>query len=148
MQAIILLIFIPFCFGILGVGTKQKVTVVGTLRCNNKPAGGVKVKLYKKDLLINRMLAESITDTRGMFLLMGNAKQISNVKPLVTIYHKCNYDGPCRKKYTREISSKQMAKGKSGMFYQFGEWDLAMNPIGQTIDCFKWRNPSVPDYSD
>lgn len=116
MRAIILLVLIPSCYAFLGIfGRQQSVGVIGTLKCNGKPAKGVKVKLYEKELsercsfqaiplaadrqlrfvisVFDRKMAEDKTDGNGWFKVSGTAKEVSKIDPQLNIYHKCNYKG-------------------------------------------------------
>ncbi|RCN44184.1 Transthyretin-like family protein [Ancylostoma caninum] len=147
MQMIIALIFIPSCYAILGIGKEQSVTAMGTLKCNRKPISGLEVKLYIKEMKFNRKLAQVITDRKGSFLLRASARKISKMKPHLVIHHNCNFEGPCRRKYTRKISSEYIGNGRSSPIFNLGTLDLDSFLREQTIDCLKWRDPSVPDYS-
>ncbi|KHJ98930.1 Transthyretin-like family protein [Oesophagostomum dentatum] len=136
MRALILLLLIPSCWCILGVGRKQSVGVTGILTCDGKPAKGVKVKLYEKEKLFDRLLAKGRTDENGLFKLSGTAKEITKIDPQVNVYHKCNYRGICYKKLRIGIPSKAIVKGKKvDKYYDLGKWELSAKLKGVKIDC-------------
>ncbi|KIH54965.1 Transthyretin-like family protein [Ancylostoma duodenale] len=139
MRLVILLLLISSCYGLLWViGWKQSVGVKGKLVCHGEPAEGVKVKLYEKEILLDRKLDQGKTDANGKFKLWGSAREISNIDPQLNIYHKCNYRGPCYKKLTIGIPSKYIVKGNKvdlDEYYDIGTLELSMKTKGQTIDC-------------
>ncbi|KIH51777.1 Transthyretin-like family protein [Ancylostoma duodenale] len=94
MRTVILLLLIPPCYAVVGfIGFKQSIGVKGKLICKGNPAGGVKVKLYEKEVFFDRKLDQGKTDTDGVFKLWGAAREISSIDPQLNIYHKCNYKG-------------------------------------------------------
>ncbi|KHJ98929.1 Transthyretin-like family protein [Oesophagostomum dentatum] len=139
MRAVVLLLLLvpPSCC-LLGIfGNQQAVGVMGKLLCNGKPAKGVKVKLYEKEMMFDRKLAQGATDANGNFKLSGTAKEISKIDPQLNIYHKCNYKGLCYKKISIGIPTEYITKGKSAnKYFDLGSMDLAMKLKGQTTDCF------------
>ncbi|RCN42743.1 Transthyretin-like family protein [Ancylostoma caninum] len=102
MRVVILLLLISSCYGLLWFNQMQSVGVKGKLVCNGKPAEGVKVKLYEKEICKNyihafyvfdRKLDQGKTGAHGEFKLWGSAREISNIDPQLNIYHKCNHRG-------------------------------------------------------
>ncbi|KIH65362.1 hypothetical protein ANCDUO_04319 [Ancylostoma duodenale] len=69
------------------------------------------------------------------------------MNPHLVIHHNCNYVGPCRRKYTRKITSEYIGNGRSTPIFDLGTLDLTSFLAEQTVDCFKWQHPSIPDYS-
>ncbi|RCN42744.1 Transthyretin-like family protein [Ancylostoma caninum] len=138
MRVVILLLLISSCYGLLWFNQMQSVGVKGKLVCNGMPAGGVKVKLYEKEIFLDRKLDQGKTDANGEFKLWGSAREISNIDPQLNIYHKCNYRGPCYKKLPIGIPSKYILKGNKVDLYKYfdiGTVELSMKIKGQTIDC-------------
>ncbi|VDM81043.1 unnamed protein product [Strongylus vulgaris] len=90
---ILLISLLPKSYCFLGIGSKQSVAVTGRLICNGWPAVGVKVKLYEKEVLLDRKMAEGRTDAFGCFYLWGSMREITTIDPKVNIYHTCNHAG-------------------------------------------------------
>uniref|UniRef100_A0A0N5AI02 Transthyretin-like family protein n=1 Tax=Syphacia muris TaxID=451379 RepID=A0A0N5AI02_9BILA len=72
----------------------QSVAVNGTLLCGTSPARSVRVKLFdKKSGLFTRnvLLAETRTSTKGVFSINATAESTTVLRPLLTVYHRCNH---------------------------------------------------------
>ncbi|KAK6752809.1 hypothetical protein RB195_003920 [Necator americanus] len=54
---------------------------------------------------------EGRTDLTGCFTLYGTEREITNIDPKVNIYHKCNYWGPCYKKFGITIPDEYITEG-------------------------------------
>ncbi|CAJ0601757.1 unnamed protein product [Cylicocyclus nassatus] len=121
---------------LLGVGRLQSVAVKGVLECNGKPAKDVKVKLYEKGRFFDKKLDEKKTDAAGSFYLSGSKREITNIDPKVNIYHRCNYHGPCYKKFGITIPDNFISSGsKPQKLFDIGRLNLAGRMPGQTTDC-------------
>ncbi|VDK57562.1 unnamed protein product [Cylicostephanus goldi] len=138
MRAFILLFLIPSCSCLLFgfIGRMQSVGIMGTLNCNGKPAPGVKLKLYEKEIFRDRKMAQNKTNASGFFKMSGSAKEVSQIDPQLNIYHKCNYKGLCKKKISIGIPSKYIVEGKQVKeYFDIGSLELAMKIKGETTDC-------------
>ncbi|KHJ98770.1 Transthyretin-like family protein [Oesophagostomum dentatum] len=93
MKLLLLACLVSAASAIPFIGTVQSVAVTGKLTCNGKPAENVKVKLYEKEVLLDKLLDEKFTDAKGTFNLSGSKKELTTIDPKVNIYHKCNYEG-------------------------------------------------------
>nr|CDJ87828.1 unnamed protein product [Haemonchus contortus] len=132
----VILILLPLCDGLFGIGRMQSVAVEGTLECNGEPARKVKVKLYDKGVLIDKKLDQGRTDSSGWFRLSGSKREISRIDPKLNIYHKCAYHGPCKRKLSLDIPKKFITKGRyPKKTYNIGTLNLASKFKGETIDC-------------
>ncbi|KAK6752810.1 hypothetical protein RB195_003920 [Necator americanus] len=134
--AILTAILLPQCYSIFGIGRQQSVAVTGRLLCNDQPAAGVKVKLYEKDILLDSKMDEGRTDLTGCFTLYGTEREITNIDPKVNIYHKCNYWGPCYKKFGITIPDEYITEGSYPKHtFNIGTINLAGRFSGEKIDC-------------
>ncbi|KAL6737116.1 hypothetical protein Aduo_010787 [Ancylostoma duodenale] len=123
------------CAGLLS-GRKQSVAVSGRLECNGKPASDVKVKLYDKEILLDYKLDQGTTDETGSFYLRGSKKEVTDIDPKVNIYHKCNYDGPCFKKFDVVIPESFITPSNTPQsVFNIGTINLAGSFSGESIDC-------------
>ncbi|RCN35783.1 Transthyretin-like family protein [Ancylostoma caninum] len=130
-------IALPQCFAIFGIGRRQSVAVAGRLLCNGILVPGVKVKLYEKEIFLDRLMDEGRTDITGCFYLWGSKTEITNIDPKVNIYHKCNYFGPCYKKFGITIPDNYITYGPHPRaMFNIGTLDLAGRFPGESIDCF------------
>ncbi|CAO4365410.1 unnamed protein product [Caenorhabditis nigoni] len=93
-QLILVALFVSTASSLPFIGSVQSVRVTGKVTCNGSPAENIKVKLYEKEILLDKLLDERSTDTRGSFTLAGSKKELTAIDPHVNIYHKCNYKGP------------------------------------------------------
>ncbi|CAI4231385.1 unnamed protein product [Auanema sp. JU1783] len=118
------------------IGTEQSVSVTGKLTCNGSPAENVKVKLYEKEITLDKLLDEKFSDRSGKFDMAGTKKEFSTIDPQVNIYHKCNYEGLCFKKITIKIPKNFVSEGtRAEKTFDIGELNLAGAFSGQTTDC-------------
>ncbi|KAL3995536.1 Transthyretin-like family protein [Acanthocheilonema viteae] len=89
----------------------QSTAVRGKFICGQKPAVGVRVKLFEYDfnplnaysqsILTNEymlatnqddVLNETYTDQNGQFFIHGTTVEVSQIQPILKVYHKClNY---------------------------------------------------------
>ncbi|KAK6727405.1 hypothetical protein RB195_005229 [Necator americanus] len=72
---------------------QQSVGVVGRLMCGDKPAAGVKVKLWDEDdgPDPDDLLDQGFTDAKGEFSLKGSERETTNIDPVFKVYHVTRY---------------------------------------------------------
>ncbi|CAJ0597783.1 unnamed protein product [Cylicocyclus nassatus] len=73
----------------MNFGRLQSAGVKGLVYCKGKPAKGVSVKLYEKELMFDRLMDKGKTDKYGAFKLWGRAREWSDIEPVLYIYNKC-----------------------------------------------------------
>lgn len=133
---IIVFALLPVNSGLLGIGRRQSVAVTGHLQCNGNPASNVKVKLYEKEVFLDRKMDEGRTDSTGWFKLSGSKREITTIDPKLNIYHKCNYAGLCYKKVSITIPDTYITRGSIPQStFDIGTINLASKFPGQSIDC-------------
>ncbi|EPB78151.1 Transthyretin-like family protein [Ancylostoma ceylanicum] len=95
---------------------EQAVGVTGRLMCGNKPAVGVKVKLWEEDdgPDPDDLLDQGFTDSNGNFNLKGSERELTNIDPVFKVYHDCD-DGvkPGQRKVKFRIPSSYVSLGKT-----------------------------------
>ncbi|VDM64376.1 unnamed protein product [Angiostrongylus costaricensis] len=71
---------------------QQTVAVSGRLICGENSAVGVSVKLFDEDdgLDVDDVLDECYTDASGRFFLTGSERELTNIDPVVKVYHDCD----------------------------------------------------------
>uniref|UniRef100_A0A1I7ZBH8 Transthyretin-like family protein n=1 Tax=Steinernema glaseri TaxID=37863 RepID=A0A1I7ZBH8_9BILA len=93
---------------------QQAVACKGRLMCGNKPASGVKVKLWDEDdgPDPDDVLDEAFTDSQGYFHLKGSTRELTPIDPVFKIYHDCD-DGimPGQRKVKLYIPNKYIFNG-------------------------------------
>ncbi|TKR57512.1 hypothetical protein L596_030766 [Steinernema carpocapsae] len=93
---------------------QQAVACKGRLVCGNKPAAGVKVKLWDEDdgPDPDDVLDEAFTDANGNFDLKGSTRELTSIDPVFKIYHDCD-DGilPGQRKIKMRIPSQYITSG-------------------------------------
>ncbi|KAK6039086.1 Transthyretin-like family protein, partial [Cooperia oncophora] len=79
-------------FGCAVAMRQQAVGVSGRLMCGNRPATGVKVKLWDEDdgPDPDDVLDEGYTDSNGEFRLQGSERELTNIDPVFKVYHDCD----------------------------------------------------------
>ncbi|EYC43988.1 hypothetical protein Y032_0475g2128 [Ancylostoma ceylanicum] len=102
MKVVLLACLVSAASALPFIGSVQSVAVTGKLTCNGKPAENVKVKLYEKEVLLDKLLDEKFSDSKGVFSLAGSKKELTTIDPKVNIYHKCNYEGVSDHSYNVE----------------------------------------------
>ncbi|CAI5450733.1 unnamed protein product [Caenorhabditis angaria] len=118
------------------IGSDQSVTVTGKLICNGQPANNVLVKLYEDGTIEDSKLDSTRTSTDGTFKVSGTYTNILTIDPKINIYHTCNYNGLCTKKFTINVPSYAVAQGSSAtQNYDIGTLNLANQYSGETTDC-------------
>ncbi|KIH48450.1 Transthyretin-like family protein [Ancylostoma duodenale] len=95
---------------------QQSVGVTGRLMCGDRPATGVKVKLYDEDDGLDRddLLDQGFTDANGGFTLKGSERETTNIDPVFKVYHDCD-DGikPGQRKLKFRIPNQYIYSGTS-----------------------------------
>uniref|UniRef100_A0A8R1I214 Transthyretin-like family protein n=1 Tax=Caenorhabditis japonica TaxID=281687 RepID=A0A8R1I214_CAEJA len=121
---------------LLGLGSLQSVAVSGRLICLGRPAADVKVKLYESEVLLDSKLDEGRTDSNGVFRLSGSKREFTTIDPKLNVYHKCNYNGLCDKKFSIRILVDYVSSGSEAeKTFDIGTLNLANEYSGQTTDC-------------
>ncbi|KHJ85984.1 Transthyretin-like family protein [Oesophagostomum dentatum] len=95
---------------------QQAVGIKGRLMCGDKPASGVKVKLWDEDTGPDPddVLDKGVTDANGYFSLQGSETETTNIDPVFKVYHNCD-DGikPGLRKVKFRIPSQYISSGKT-----------------------------------
>ncbi|GMR39254.1 hypothetical protein PMAYCL1PPCAC_09449 [Pristionchus mayeri] len=70
----------------------QSIAVTGKLVCGDKPASGVRVKLWEEDTGPDPddLLDQGYTDTDGSFSLQGGTAELTPIDPVFKVYHDCD----------------------------------------------------------
>ncbi|KJH46780.1 Transthyretin-like family protein [Dictyocaulus viviparus] len=93
---------------------QQSVAVSGQLICGDRPAVGVKVKLFDDDdgPDPDDVLDEGYTDADGKFYLTGSERELTNIDPVFKVYHDCD-DGlvPGQRKLKFYIPDNYISSG-------------------------------------
>ncbi|VDP10932.1 unnamed protein product [Heligmosomoides polygyrus] len=80
---------------------------------------------------------QASSEPLGRIWLSGSKRKITDIDPIVNIYHRCNYRGPCYKKLSVTIPMEFITSGPSPhLTYNIGSINLASWFKGETIDCF------------
>ncbi|CAJ0957566.1 unnamed protein product, partial [Mesorhabditis belari] len=126
---------------LFGFGFEQTVSVRGRLMCNGRPAQGVIVKMYDKDLLFDSKMGETITDSDGFFSLVGHGHEITDVDAKVNFYHNCESSVlRCKRKFSIFIPDKYITRGSHpSMTYDFHQMELAGRYPDESHDCLHRR---------
>lgn len=108
----------------------QGAAVKGTVLCDGQKMRNAKIKLYDLDRNpgdSDDLLDETYSDKDGEFRVDGTTRELSDIEPVVYIYHVCN-DGirPCRRKLTLDVPKRFIHKGKPTVWYDLGMVDLAI----------------------
>ncbi|KAK6752807.1 hypothetical protein RB195_003918 [Necator americanus] len=131
-------ILLPNSFCLLGLGKKQSVAVKGTLQCNGQPASNVRVELHDKGIIIDKKLGEGKTDDSGEFNLSGSKAEISKIDPKLTIYHNCEHEGRCYRKFSITIPDSFISQGTiPKRTFDVGTINLASKFKGESTSCIK-----------
>ncbi|CAJ0603501.1 unnamed protein product [Cylicocyclus nassatus] len=109
--------FLPYLLAIVAIclaTRQQSVAVKGRLMCGNKAASGVTVKLWEEDdgPDPDDLLAQGYTDGAGNFNLQGSEREMTNIDPVLKVYHDCD-DGvkPGQRKVKFRIPSSYISPG-------------------------------------
>ncbi|CAJ0603492.1 unnamed protein product [Cylicocyclus nassatus] len=95
---------------------QQSVGIKGILKCGDKPAANVRVKLWDEDEGPDPddLLDEGYTDANGNFKLQGSEREATTIDPIFKVYHDCN-DGmkPGYRKVKFRIPKSYITSGKA-----------------------------------
>ncbi|GMT18163.1 hypothetical protein PFISCL1PPCAC_9460 [Pristionchus fissidentatus] len=139
MRSLVLFPLLALTVASLGIGRTQSSGVKGRLMCNDRPAIGVKVKLYDDDRGIDPddLMADGKTNADGYFDLKGYTSEFTPIDPKLNIYHDCE-DGikPCQRKFTILIPDSYITQGETPRkIYDAGQIQLAGAFPGESRDC-------------
>ncbi|KAF8381680.1 ttr-40 [Pristionchus pacificus] len=117
----------------------QGVAVKGKLHCGGTILRNTKVKIYDLDRNpgdADDLLDEGYTDRDGLFSLDGTTRELTDIEPVLYIYHDCD-DGirPCQKRVTIDVPTKYIHHGKATVWYDIGEIDLKNTFPNQGRSC-------------
>uniref|UniRef100_A0A0R3RYS4 Transthyretin-like family protein n=1 Tax=Elaeophora elaphi TaxID=1147741 RepID=A0A0R3RYS4_9BILA len=104
---------------ILGISIGMRLQAVrakGQLKCGDRPAARVKVKLWDEDdgPDPDDVLDEDETDRNGNFDLEGSTREMTTIDPVLKIYHDCD-DGikPGKRKIKLRIPGQYISSGST-----------------------------------
>uniref|UniRef100_A0A1I7UHG1 Transthyretin-like family protein n=1 Tax=Caenorhabditis tropicalis TaxID=1561998 RepID=A0A1I7UHG1_9PELO len=131
------------------IGRLQSVAVSGQLKCNGKPAVGLRVDLMESDNNLEEsgiiddddFMNYTITDETGSFNISGSENEISGIEPYVNIFHKCE-DGmsPCQRVLRYNIPKSATIWGETPTeLFSIGTFELAGKVLGERRSC-AYRN--------
>ncbi|KRZ31707.1 Transthyretin-like protein 3, partial [Trichinella pseudospiralis] len=125
-----LFLFLFTVFGILYtscalLGRMQRVVAKGKLFCGAKPASGVKVKLIDIDTGFDDVMDEKRTNANGEFHVDGQTSEITDIDPVLKIYHDCHDGKPCQRRWKVEIPKRYIASpNKQPNVFELGTINL------------------------
>ncbi|VDM92341.1 unnamed protein product [Litomosoides sigmodontis] len=124
----IVLFLLLTVFGVSNGMRLQAVRVQGQLKCGDKPAVNVKVKLWDEDdgPDPDDVLDEGETDGRGNFNLEGSTREMTSIDPVLKIYHDCD-DGfkPGKRKVKLRIPKQYISGGSTAKkIFDIGQLNL------------------------
>ncbi|CAD5216721.1 unnamed protein product [Bursaphelenchus okinawaensis] len=135
----LLLLIITFSTVHTGIiGRTQSAGAQGVLLCHGQRVANVLVKLFDADTGVDRddLLASGKTDRNGFFRISGSTKEITNIDPKLNIYHDCNNQLPCKRKFSFPIADQYISKGKTVQsHYDVGYLELSEKFPGEARDC-------------
>ncbi|VDO42471.1 unnamed protein product [Onchocerca flexuosa] len=92
----------------------QAVRAKGQLKCGDRPAKNVKVKLWDEDdgPDPDDVLDENETDGNGNFDLEGSTRELTTIDPVLKIYHDCDDSvKPGKRKIKLRIPGQYISPG-------------------------------------
>ncbi|KAE9547794.1 hypothetical protein FO519_008994 [Halicephalobus sp. NKZ332] len=93
MKTLILFVLGSLIVTTAGFGRVQSAAVRGVLMCNENPAVNVTVRFYDEDRAgFDDLMNEGVTDSQGRFELSGYEHELTEIDPVLKIYHDCNND--------------------------------------------------------
>uniref|UniRef100_A0A7E4V612 Transthyretin-like family protein n=1 Tax=Panagrellus redivivus TaxID=6233 RepID=A0A7E4V612_PANRE len=117
----------------------QSYRVVGVLKCGDKPANGVRVKLVDDDFGPDPDddLDVGYTDENGHFDLSGDTTELTTIDPHLKVYHDCN-DGftPCQRRWKFELPNSYITSARTpAKTLDIGVWNLEAKMPDESHDC-------------
>jgi len=117
-------------------GTEQRVIVKGRLICGDRPATGVKVKLYDIDTGSDDLMGNMTTSSNGEFMIDGKTSELGTIDPMLKIYHNCHDSKPCDRRVRLDIPTDYIAKsGAAPKTFDIGTWNLQAVYKEEDKDC-------------
>ncbi|GMS79965.1 hypothetical protein PENTCL1PPCAC_2140 [Pristionchus entomophagus] len=117
----------------------QGVAVKGNLLCGGTVLRNTKVKIYDLDRNpgdADDLLDEGYADRDGHFALDGTTRELTEIEPVLYIYHDCDDEiRPCQKWVTIDVPTKFIHHGKVKDWYDIGEIDLKQTFPKQSRSC-------------
>ncbi|KAF1761293.1 hypothetical protein GCK72_009549 [Caenorhabditis remanei] len=150
MQLLLLILVLTISISEGGkLGRLQSVAVSGQVKCEGKPAVGVRVDLMESDNNMEEsgiiddddFMSYAVTDELGNFNMSGSEVEISGIEPYINIFHKCD-DGlsPCQRVLRINIPKSATIWGDTPTeLFSIGIFELAGKVIGERRSC-AYRN--------
>ncbi|KAK6753154.1 hypothetical protein RB195_012636 [Necator americanus] len=118
---------------------KQGAAVKGRLLCGEKSLRNAKVKLYDLDRNpgdTDDLLDEKFTDKNGEFAVTGTTRELTDIEPVLYIYHDCD-DGirPCQKRITLIVPKRFIHGGTPKEWLDIGTVNVEMGFPEQDRSC-------------
>ncbi|KRZ02907.1 Transthyretin-like protein 46 [Trichinella zimbabwensis] len=115
----------------------QRVIVKGKLMCGDKPAANIALKLVDIDIGSDDVLDKKTTDKEGNFIVDGKTSEMSNIDPILKIYHECADYLPCQRRWKIEIPEQYINHegSKNLKIMDLGTWNLEAH-LKEDINCF------------
>ncbi|EGT33538.1 CBN-TTR-1 protein [Caenorhabditis brenneri] len=131
------------------IGRLQSVAVSGQLKCDGKPAVGLRVDLMESDNNLEEsgiiddddFMNYVISDDSGSFSVNGSEIEISGIEPYVNIFHKCD-DGmsPCQRVLRINVPKSATVWGDTPTeVFSIGTFELSGKVLGERRSC-AYRN--------
>ncbi|KAK6039949.1 Transthyretin-like family protein [Cooperia oncophora] len=140
-RMILLTKFLLLCavFGFSFAFRKQGVAVKGRLMCGEKPLRNAKVEIYDLDRNPgdpDDLLDENFSDKDGRFALTGTTRELTDIEPVLYIYHDCE-DGirPCQKRITIDVPKRYIHRGTPSAWMDVGTMELSMTYPNEDRSC-------------
>uniref|UniRef100_A0A1I7WQE2 Transthyretin-like family protein n=1 Tax=Heterorhabditis bacteriophora TaxID=37862 RepID=A0A1I7WQE2_HETBA len=82
------------------------------------------------------LLDEKYTDNDGKFVVDGTTRELTDIDPILYVYHDCE-DGirPCQKRISLTIPKKFIHHGSSKVWFNLGHLNLEMIYPGEDRSC-------------
>ncbi|PAV58228.1 hypothetical protein WR25_16478 [Diploscapter pachys] len=85
---------------------------------------------------LDTLLSEGTTDADGTFTLQGVKTEVTTIDPKVNVYHKCNYNGICYRKFSLTVPDNFITDGATpNKTFDIGVINLANRFSGDSTDC-------------
>uniref|UniRef100_A0A914W8C2 Transthyretin-like family protein n=1 Tax=Plectus sambesii TaxID=2011161 RepID=A0A914W8C2_9BILA len=137
MKLLLLCSFVLLC-GLTSAMRKQGVGVRGKLLCGTQPLANAKVKIVDTDTGPDPddTLDEKTTDSRGHFQLDGTTRELTDIDPVLYIWHDCyDADTPCQRKVTIKLPKKYIHSGTVENWIELGEMNMEGHFAEEDREC-------------